>query len=194
MKQINVLLFVLLAAITAECQDLPTGLHTNDKAPGFTATDQNNNAISLDMLLQKGPVVLVFYRGEWCPYCNKQLSELQDSASYIAAKGATLVAVSPEKPENITKTISKTKATYPVLYDEGLKIMNNYKVAYTVDNATVEKYKSYGLDFTVANGNNGANLPVPTVYIVNKNGIIQFVHFDPDYTKRTSVKEILDHL
>ena len=191
MKQISILVSLLMIALAGITQTMPAGLHVNDKAPMFTAKDQNGNTISLSELLQKGPVVLVFYRGEWCPYCNRQLSQLQDSVSYITGKGASLVAVSPEKPENINKTIAKTKAAYPVVSDEGLKIMNSYKVTYTIDSAMVNKYKMYGMDFNNINGSNGEHLPVPAVYVISKKGIIQFVHFDPDYTKRASVKEIV---
>ncbi len=109
-------------------------------------------------------------------------------------KGAALIAVSPEKPENISKTVEKTKASYSVLFDDGLKIMKSYDVAFSVDSNTVEKYKKNGIDFYDANGGNGATLPVPTVYIINKEGIIVFKHFDPDYRKRVTVQEILSHL
>jgi len=104
------------------------------------------------------------------------------------------LAVTPELPENILKTIEKTKASYSVLYDEGLKIMNAYKVAFKVDDKTVEKYKGFGIDFLKANGNNGASLPVPAVYVVNKKGVITYRYFDIDYKKRSSIKDILDHL
>ncbi|MDQ2753073.1 MAG: AhpC/TSA family protein [Bacteroidota bacterium] len=137
---------------------------------------------------------MVFYRGQLCPYCNRQLSQLQDSVSFIRQKGASLIAVSPETSENINKTVEKTKAAYPVLSDEGLKIMNSYHVTYTIDSATINKYKQYGLDFNTLNGKNGEHLPVPAVYIIDKNDIIIYVHFDPDYTKRASVKEILTYL
>lgn len=194
MKQVFLVLAVCILSLGAKSQDAPKGLPVNDKAPVFVAKDQNGKNVSLENLLQKGPVVLVFYRGQWCPYCNRQLSQLQDSVSYIVAKGATLVAVSPEKPENIQKTIAKTKATYPILFDDGLTIMNAYNVTYQVDTATVAKYKKYGIDFKEANGSNGDHLPVPAVFVIGKNDIIKYVHFDPDYTKRASVKEILDHL
>ncbi len=194
MKQLCLLYALLLMITAGNTQPMPAGLKVNDKAPVFTAADQNGNAINLQQLLQKGPVVLVFYRGQWCPYCNKQLSELQDSLAFITGKGATLVAVSPEKPENIKQTVTKTKAAYPVLFDDGLKIMNSYSVTYTVDAGTIEKYKGYGIDFNAVNGSNGAHLPVPAVFIVNTKGLITFRHFDPDYTKRASVKEICSHL
>ncbi len=175
-------------------QTKPAGLQVNDKAPEFTAKDQNGKVISLKDELKKGKVVLIFYRGQWCPYCNKELSHLEDSLSLITSKGATVLAITPEQPANVEKTIGKTKATYSILTDDNLKILKDYDVAFAVDPATIEKYKSYGIDFSSANGNNGANLPVPAVYIIDKSGKISYRYFDADYTKRASVKEIVDHL
>ena len=172
----------------------PEGLKVNDKAPNFSAKDQNGKTVELNELLKKGSVVMVFYRGEWCPYCNKQLTELEDSMALITNKGATLIAVSPEKQENISKTIQKTKATYSVLSDDSLKIMSAYKVAYELDEQTNEKYKKWGINLSDKNGNNGNNLPVPAVYIINKEGKITYLYFDVNYKNRVSVSEILSHL
>lgn len=194
MKKTIVSAALVFHFVTAMAQDAPKGLRVNDKAPDFTAKDQNGKSVSLQESLKKGAVVVVFYRGQWCPYCNKQLKKLEDSLSFIVAKGANLITVTPEKPENIVKTISKTKATYSILYDEGLKIMKLYDVAYAVDTATIVKYKKYGIDFNEANGTNGASLPVPAVYVINKDGNIVFRHFDPDYRNRASVQDILSHL
>lgn len=184
----------LLFSIFSQAQEAPKGLATQVKAPEFNAKDQTGATISLQDQLKKGSVVLVFYRGQWCPYCNKQLKRLEDSLPLIKAKGATLIAVTPEKPENINKTIAKTKASYSILFDDGLKIMRSYDVAYAVDDATITSYKKYGIDFTQINGLNGAYLPVPAVYVVNKEGVIVFRHFDKDYRNRVSVQEILMHL
>ncbi len=194
-KLITLTLFILLQSGFLYAQNKPNGLKVNDTAPDFTAKDQSGKSIHLKSQLEKKTVVLVFYRGQWCPFCNKELKALEDSLQLISAKGAIVLAVSPEKPENITKTIEKTKATYSVLYDEGLKIMKSYDVAFAVDSLTIAKYKTYGIDFTAANGDvNGANLPVPAIYIINKKGKIAFRHFDPDYRKRASIKEIVSHL
>jgi len=175
-------------------QTNPTGLAANETAPAFSGVDQNGKKIVLKDLLKKGSVVLVFYRGEWCPYCNKQLMQLQDSLALIIKKGASLIAVSPEKAEKITKTIQKTKATYSILSDDSLKIMSAYKVAFELDEKTTKKYKGYGINLQEMNGNNGNNLPVPAVYIIDKSGKITYRYFDADYKKRISVKEILLHL
>ncbi len=193
MKKILFLL-IIICSINGLAQTYPPGLNVHDKAPGFSATDQKGEKINLKKQLKKGNVVLVFYRGQWCPYCNKQLKQLEDSISYIKEKGARVIAITPELPENISKTIGKTNASYSILYDEGLKIMKAYKVAFQVDDKTVEKYKGYGIDFSKTNGGNGANLPVPAVYVVNKKGKIIYRFFDVNYTKRSSVKDILDLL
>ena len=193
MKKLFILL-ITLVSLQTQAQTYPRGLNVNDDAPDFTAMDQKSENVHLAKLLKKGNVVLVFYRGQWCPYCNKELKQLEDSIGLIQAKGATVLAITPELPENISKTIEKTKASYPILYDKGLTIMNAYKVAFKVDDKTVEKYKGYGIDFSKANGDNGANLPVPAVYIVNKKGKIIYRFFDVDYKKRSSIKDILDNL
>lgn len=172
----------------------PVGLSVGDKAPAFSVKDHAGNIFDLKKVLKKGPVILVFYRGQWCPYCNKELSFLNDSLSFLQAKGASLLAISPETDENIKKTIGKTKAAFPVVSDSLMTIMQAYNVNFAVDESTVQKYKTYGIDFNEANGNNGANLPIPATYIIGKDGIIKYVYFNPDYRKRASVKDLLDHL
>lgn len=194
MKIVHLFILLLLSGLFAAAQHVPKGLHINDSAPVFTAMDQNGKSVSLRKLLMDGPVVLVFYRGQWCPHCNKQLKNLEDSLSFIKAKGATVIAITPEKPESITKTIEKTKASYSIVFDEGLKIMKNYDVAFAVDTKTIERYKGYGIDFDQANGSNGANLPVPALFIIGKDGKIIYRHFDTNYTKRASITEVLAHL
>lgn len=175
-------------------QSEPKGLPVGQKAPDFTAKDQKGRVFEMDKKLKEGPLVIIFYRGQWCPYCNKQLSHLEDSLSLFTAKGASIVAISPELPVNVEKTANKTKASYPLLHDDGMKIMRSYDVAFSVDPATLTRYKGFGIDLETANGENGANLPVPAVYIVNGKGIITFVYFDADYKKRPSVEELLSHL
>jgi peroxiredoxin len=195
MKKIIGLTAVMFLSIMMFAQTSPKGLSVNDKAPDFSAKDQNGKLISLKNELKNGSVVLVFYRGQWCPYCNRALKQLEDSLTQIKAKGATVLTVTPEKQENISKTIEKTKSTFSILHDEDLQIMKSYDVAFKVDDKTIETYKKYGIDFIEANGErNGANLPVPAVYVINKERIIVYKFFDVDYRKRSSVKDILEHL
>ncbi|MBA2610761.1 MAG: AhpC/TSA family protein [Bacteroidetes bacterium] len=194
MKKTILYILLLVTILSFTTSTTPEGLNLNEMAPNFTSTDQNGKTIILKELLKKGSVVMVFYRGEWCPYCNKQLMLLQDSLALITKKGASLIAVSPEKAENIAKTIQKTRATYSVLSDDSLKIMSAYKVAFALDEKTTEKYKGYGINLMETNGSNGNNLPVPAVYIINKEGKIIYRYFDVNYKNRVSVSEILKHL
>ncbi len=119
---------------------------------------------------------------------------MQDSLYLIKEKGATLVAVSPEIPGNIEKTVEKTKAEYSVLYDEGLKIMKAYDVEFEVPENTLTRYRNAGLDIEKNNGANGKFLPVPAVFIIDKESTVIYRFFDRDYKKRPSVKDLLEYL
>jgi peroxiredoxin len=186
---------MLLATwVSAEAQVGPQGLKPNTVAPDFIAKDENGAVFHLKSSLTKGPVLLVFYRGQWCPYCNKELKALEDSLNLIVRKGATLVAVTPELQENVSKTIAKTGATYPILHDEGLKIMKSYDVAYEVDSTWTARYLKFGVDVAKNNGSNGNNLPVPAIYIIDRKGIIVYRFFEPDFRIRPSVAEMISHL
>lgn len=196
MKKLLTLLMVSLLSITSFSQNTiyPDGLKVGDKAPEFQGTDNSGNLFNLKRQLKNGEVVILFYRGQWCPFCNKELSQLNDSLSLITAKGASVIAISPETKENVVKTIEKTKATFPIISDSAIDIMKMYKVNFAIDETTQIKYKKYGIDFLKANGNNGANLPVPATYIIGKDGIIKYVFFNPDFKVRSSVQNLLNHL
>jgi peroxiredoxin len=194
MKKLFLMTGLLLTVALSYAQQAPEGLFIASRAPDFKAKDQNGQEIKLKDLLKKGKVVLVFYRGQWCPYCNKELSRLQDSLQLITAKGATVVAVSPEKPESISQTIEKTKATYSILYDEGLKIMKAYDVEYQMEENMITRYRNSNIDILKNNGTNGAYLPVPAVYIIDQEQTVTYRFFEPDYRKRPSVRELLENL
>jgi len=194
--QKTVLLSVILVIVHClHAQEKPEGLFINSKAPDFKVTDQYGKEIRLKDVLRDSLVVLVFYRGQWDPYCNKYLKKLQDSAQLIKDKGARLIAVTPEKPEFIAKTIEKTNAGFPLLYDKEIKIMKAYAVAFEVDAKTVSRYKSADIDLAETSGQKEKiYLPVPAVYIISKEGTILYRYFDADYKKRPTVQEILNNL
>ncbi len=193
MRNILIAFFIFCSVVPVAGQ-APEGMFIGSKAKDFKATDQNGNAVQLKDLLKKGKVVLVFYRGYWCPYCSKELSRLQDSLSLITEKGASVIAVSPENPENILQTVEKTKASFPVIYDEGLKIMKAYDVEYELEENVATRYRNAGLDIEKINGANGRYLPVPAVYIIDKEQTVTYRFFNSDYKKRPSVKELLANL
>ncbi|HEY0751488.1 MAG TPA: peroxiredoxin-like family protein [Chitinophagaceae bacterium] len=195
MKKLFLFVTLIMAITLVSAQEGPKGLSVNEQAPDFSVTDQNGKSIHLKEQLKKGPVVLVFYRGFWCPYCNQHLKKLEDSLTLINSKGATLLTITPEQEEGVAKTIEKTKATYSIISDSNLAIMKAYDVAFAVSETTQVKYKEYGIDFNMINGpGNGTNLPVPAIYIINKDGKIIYRHFNKNYTQRASVAEILEHL
>jgi len=192
------LIFLLIGSVFSfltNAQEKPEGLFINSKAPDFKATDQYGKEIRLKDVLKDSVVVLIFYRGQWCPYCNKQLKRLEDSLQLIKDKKAKLIAITPEKTENISKTIEKTKASYSLLHDKEMKIMKAYAVAFEVDERTLSRYKNADIDLLTANGQKDkVYLPVPAVYIINKEGTITYRFFEADYKKRPSVSEILENL
>jgi len=171
------------------------GLKIGVKAPDFTAIDATGNKHNLNSLLENGSVVLIFYRGFWCPYCNKHLQTVQDSLQLIREKGATVIAVTPEKPEYLDKMADKSGAKFTLLYDEGYKIANAYDVSFTPPKATLVKYNTFlGANLKESHSDDSQKLPIPATYVIDQNGIIIWRHFDPNYRKRSSVNDILNVL
>lgn len=182
------------AAPTPAPSLVASALKVGDRAPVFSGRDNAGRDVELAQLLKKGPVVLYFYRGQWCPYCNKQLSQLQDSLQLLRAKGAQVVVVSPETPENVAKTVAKTKASFPIVHDQNFAIMKAYHTAFALDEATAQKYRGFGVDLKQANGADADVLPVPATYVIGRDGTVKFAFFDPDYRRRASVRQVLQAL
>jgi peroxiredoxin len=194
MKNLFLCFFMLAAGLIASAQEKPEGLFINSKPADFKAVDQNGSPVVLKDLRKKGPVVIMFYRGYWCPYCNKALKRMNDSLQLIKDKGATLIAITPEGKQGIDSTVAKTGASFSIISDEGMKISSNYGVSFKVDDRTVGRYKNAGIDLLALNHQKEASLPVPAVYIINRDGAVTFRYFNEDYRKRISVKEILEAL
>jgi peroxiredoxin len=174
---------------------VPAGLKPGDKAPFFTGYDQAGKTVDLKMLLEKGPVVLFFYRGIWCPVCSRYLNNYQDSLNIITDQGFNVVAITPESIEYVEQTVKMHKIMFTVIYDCQEKIMNDYDVMFSVTKAYQDRIlTSLSTDIAKNNGHDPAHLPVPATYIINKQGIITAVQFDPDYQKRASVKWMLQNL
>ncbi|MBI9059216.1 MAG: AhpC/TSA family protein [Labilibaculum sp.] len=193
MKQILVVA-LLFFSISSIAQKKESSVLVGDKAPMFKAMDQNGNTVTSNDILEKEQLIVVFYRGQWCPLCNKHLSHLQENVAKFKEAGARLVAISPEIPVSVEKTVKKTKAEYSVLHDVDSKIMKQYGVDFVLASKMVEKYKEYGIDLTVSNGNSDQILPVPATYVIGKDGIVKYVQYDPDYKNRSNAEEILKHL
>lgn len=195
MKKLLVTIFSFFILHSAFAQEKPEGLFINSKAPEIKAKDQNGNDVILKDLRKKGNVVVVFYRGNWCPYCSRYLKKLQDSLDFIRAKGAQLIVITPEAEEGVDSSAAKSGAQFPIISDKDMKIANGYKVAFKVDEKTLGRYKMSGIDLLKNNNQSkDAYLPVPAVYIVNTEGSIKFRYFEEDYKKRLTIKDLLKEL
>jgi peroxiredoxin len=174
---------------------IPSGLKVGDTAPVFTGYDQKGKMVESKKLLEKGPMVLFFYRGKWCPVCSGYLNSYQDSLNIITDQGFNFVAITPESIENVEQTVKLHNLSFTVIYDCQEKIMEDYDVMFEVTKAYQDKILlSYSIDIAKNNGREIAHLPVPATYIINRDGIIVAVQFDPDYHRRASVKWIIQNL
>lgn len=175
----------------SEAKGVPVGV----QAPLFTAIDKDGNIFELAAALREGPVVLIFYRGQWCPYCNRHLKALQDSLDMIHSKGATVVAVSPEKPDFLAKTAEKTGAQFRLLFDERFVISDAYDVTFRPEENQLKVYnEKLGADLAHSQTDASERLPIPATFIIDQTGTVVWRQFDPDYRKRSSVLDILNHL
>lgn len=172
--------------------DMVKGKMVGDKIADFSAKDHLGKTFSSSK--EKEKLVLVFIRGQWCPYCNKHIESLQNLAPELKAKNARLVIISPEKPEFIEKTLEKTKTNYIVLYDEGYKIAEAFDVLYTPDSKILDAYSSKVEGFATSRSDNSGRLPVSATFILDENKVISWRHFNPDYKERASGEDILKQL
>lgn len=192
MKRILTTTFALWITIAAFAQ---SPLKVGQQAPQFSAKDNTGKLVDLKQTLKNHEaVVLFFYRGQWCPFCNKHIKDLQDSLQLLTGKGAYVLGVSPETAVGVEKTVAKTKASFSIISDRDYSIMKAYQVNYAMEPGLADRYKKGGLDIASANGQSDYVLPVPATYIIGKDGKIKYVHFDPDYKKRPSVKTLMANL
>jgi peroxiredoxin len=160
-----------------------------DRAPDFTLPDQLQRQVSLAGELEQGPVVLIFYRGEWCPYCNPMLHTYGLRAADFSQRGARLVAVSPQTPDNSLTMAEKHGLAFPVLSDEGGEVIGSYGLKYEIGSREV--YEAAGVDLAKFNGTGGWILPAPAVFVIDREGTVRFVGVDGDYTQRVEPDEAL---
>ena len=162
-----------------------------DIAPEFTLSDPDGKPVSARQLLARGPLVVSFYRGVWCPYCNLELQALQDSLSEIAARGASLVAISPQTAPNSRKSQRDNKLSFPILSDTNSEVANAFGIRFALQDYLIEVYKSFKNDLPVINGDPSWVLPMPARYVIGTDGIIAYSEVNPDYTQRPDPSEML---
>lgn len=190
----------ILATMQAATDDLEQSgivdrtLKVGDPIPNFELPDVKGDRVELRSLLQNGPVVLSFYRGGWCPYCNLELRALQGILPQLTAAGTTLVAVSPETPDNSLTTTEKNELSYPVLSDVGNKVAREFGLVFTLPETLRPLYAEWGIDIPAHNGDDRFELPVPATYVIAPDGRVVFAFAHADYTQRLDPEAILTAL
>ncbi len=170
-------------------------LEVGEKAPEIIGVDQNGLKINSTETLKYNKILLVFYRGNWCPHCKKHLGSLQEHLNEFIEKGVYVMVVTPETVERTKETAEMWHSNFSIIHDANNKIMKDYKVAFVVNKENVPSY--YGFvskrvaEYNVKNNN---VLPVPATYMIDQNGNISYVHYDPDYKNRSDFSEILKSL
>jgi peroxiredoxin len=169
-------------------------LRAGQQAPDFTLPDATGRQVTLSALLERGPVAVVFYRGEWCPYCNLMLRAYQGIQPQIRDLGATMVAISPQTPDNSLTTVEKKGLTFPVLSDRGNAVARRYGLVFAYSEEVRPLLTAFGSALPVFNGDDSWEIPVPGIFVIARDGTIALASVDPDWTKRPEPAAILESL
>lgn len=166
----------------AEGQAAPAGVvHTAEGEP-----------VDLAEQYRRQPTMLIFYRGGWCPYCNVQLGHLAEAEQAIADMGIQVFAISPDRPATLHENPIETEHTYRLLSDSDMTLARAFGLAFRVDAETVEQYRGFGIDLEDASGQSHHLLPVPAIYLIDRDGVIRFAHWDTDYRERLSPEALVE--
>jgi len=166
-------------------------LKAGDRAPDFSLPDARGGQVNLYKLLDHGSVVLSFYRGGWCPYCNLELRALQQALPEFNRLGAALVAISPQQPDQSLSTIEKNALAFPVLSDAGSIVARSFGISFDLDEALRPIYTQFGHALPSVNGDDSWQLPIPATYVIGPDGTIALAFVDIDYRTRLEPSDIL---
>ncbi|MCC7390597.1 MAG: AhpC/TSA family protein [Phycisphaerales bacterium] len=180
------------SGVSRETQDAGApGLTVGDRAPDATVYTQDGQPVSLASLYQDGPVVVTFYRGGWCPFCQRALEGWQTRLDELHDAGATLVALTPESPDHAADTTTDHHLGFAVYSDSKMQAAKAYEVFFEVDQDTQTKYKGYGIDLSSWNANSLWTLPAPGTFVIDRKGVVRYAWADWDYTKRADPDEVI---
>lgn len=172
---------------------LEKAVNVGEYAPEFNLPNAIGGHISLYDELEKGPVVLVWYRGGWCPYCNLQLQHIQQKLAEIHNAGGRVIAISPELPDKTMTTKERHMLEFQVLSDINNRVADKYKLAYSVDESVVDHY-DLSVRLNDHNGNDSNRLPLAVTYVINTSGLVEYAFLDADYKNRATPEEIISVL
>lgn len=162
-----------------------------DRVPDFTLPNVDGQQVRLSALLKQGPVVLSFYRGGWCPYCNLELRALQAHQDAMTALGASLVAISPQTPDESLSTAEKNALAFPVLSDSGSAVAKSLGIAFDLADELRPIYTRFGHALPDRNGTDSWALPIPATFVIDRDGVIAFAFVDTDYRNRLEPADII---
>lgn len=166
-------------------------LKAGNVAPGFTLEDADGNVVSSRELLAKGPLIVSFYRGVWCPYCNMDLKALEATRSEFEARGARLVAISPQTSSNSRRSQRDNGLGFPILSDRNSAVAGAFGIRFSLPADLIELYKGFGNDLPNINNDPSWVLPMPARYVISTDGVIAYADVNPDYTRRPDPSELL---
>ncbi|MCW3154791.1 AhpC/TSA family protein [Achromobacter spanius] len=166
-------------------------LKAGDMMPAFTLDDAEGKPVSSADLLRQGPLVVTFYRGVWCPYCNMDLQALQAALPAVQEAGAKLVAISPQLAANSRKAVRQNALTFPILSDSHNDVAAAFGLRFELQDYLVDLYKSLKNELPAFNGDASWTLPMPARYVVAQDGTIVYAEVNPDYTRRPEPSDML---
>jgi peroxiredoxin len=169
-------------------------LKAGDIAPQFTLDDPDGKPVSSTALLKQGPLVISFYRGVWCPYCNLELQALEKAQAAFKEQGATLVAISPQNAVYSRKSVRTNNLSFPILSDTNNDVAAAFGIRFALPDYLVDLYKNLKNDLPAFNGDRSWTLPMPARYIVGQQGTILYSEVNPDYTHRPEPEDMLSVL
>ncbi|MCA9288507.1 MAG: AhpC/TSA family protein [Phycisphaerales bacterium] len=167
------------------------GLAVGERVGGATLQDAAGNAVSLASLYSDRPVVVTFYRGGWCPYCNRALTEWEGRVAELEALGVGFVAITPERPDETLRTAEKTGAEFRILSDANFEAADAFRVRFTLDQDTQTRYKGYGVDLAQHNAAGLWDLPAPGTFLIDRSGVVRYAWADWDYRQRAEPDEVI---
>jgi peroxiredoxin len=168
-----------------------TALKAGDRAPEIVLGNASGKTVDVGALLKRSPVVVTFYRGGWCPYCNLELKAFERVLPEIKAAGASLVAISPEKPDDTLTTAEKNALTFEVLSDVGQKVGRAFGLVYVFTEELKRAYEGFGLDIPAKNGADEWALPIAATYLIGQDGKILYACTNADYRDRADPQDVL---
>ena len=190
----------VLEAFGKSIEDLKTknieekSIKIGETIPNFSLKNAKNEVVNSSDILKNGKMIIAFYRGSWCPYCNLELKALQEKISEFKEKNATLVAISPQSPDNSLTVIEKHHLTFEVLTDKDNVFAKQLGIVFELQDFVLPYYHALGIDLSSFNENTNNSLPIPAVFVVNESSKIIYKFADANYMNRIDIDELLKTL